>query len=690
MSRRNLLLVWSISFVAAFMTACESETRVTKVDPTQPNSQKAEGVLFSLPETVVVTEVPLTKVDSKPGLFHEWTKFFYPELTSDGYVTNEGSAFKVGVPSFSTRGQTDPNNVYIAHIKAKRFETKTLLLEVNEDGIIARTEASSRDETIDVVTSGLKTAASIVAPLLPIGAGGAPVGITADKGPGTYEDHFKKQLSARELALYESLDDDYRKFLKNNFGFDFLAYIAKKENIGSTLKSANIEFFLTLDKTQREFIEKRPRSNNRCVEGDVGTRCMATKVKQELVKALAAYDKIQELRQKRENFLAEITPAQVNSSSNLEFRLKELDAQIKATEATYFLGSAVETSATAKFEFKPTAAALTQNFFTYASGGDKPGICSVNPESADFKALWPQRLAGSCHAANYLFEPEDFRDLSGLAARLKAVPAGGGDPVSTYLYNNRLAAGTPALLTPSTPHGKRLLVSALRADLDNVVNGPSIYLPALFASVELSAKTIELTQKPVLTPTEVKQLNRLLLEDTYSTELYRQKSRASRQVSLSIDPPPNSFATTVQNAALTQSGKRGFPYRVAASTLARLLDDGNEKGRNGVRIAQFGPIQTLPAGLGGRRSSYKITYYDSTGAIKIFDMSADALIQKQNITDLTDAATTLRDAEAARLKRQTELLKAKKEKLDAEKALIEAQKELEKTQGEPSPSPSPQ
>ncbi len=63
-------------------------------------------------------------------------------------------------------------------------------------------------------------------------------------------------------------------------------------------------------------------------------------------------------------------------------------------------------------------------------------------------------------------------------------------------------------------------------------------------------------------------------------------------------------------------------------------------------------------------------------------MASDALIQKQNVTDLTDAATTLRDSESARLKRETELLELKKKKLDAEKALKEAQGEL-------SPTPSP-
>jgi len=65
------------------------------------------------------------------------------------------------------------------------------------------------------------------------------------------------------------------------------------------------------------------------------------------------------------------------------------------------------------------------------------------------------------------------------------------------------------------------------------------------------------------------------------------------------------------------------------------------------------------------------------------------LIQKQNITDLTDTATTLRDSEAAKLKRETDLLTAKKAKLDAEKALITAEKDLKAAQAGPSPSPTP-
>ncbi|MDQ3666549.1 MAG: DUF4831 family protein [Acidobacteriota bacterium] len=698
MSLKNHLLVCAISIAAVFSIACDSEILVTKVDPTKPGSQRTDGVLFSLPETVVVADVPMTKVSSSPGIFYKWTEFFYPELTTDDFISEPKTAFKIGAPTFTTRGQTDPNNVYIAHIKSKKFETKTLLLEMTEDGIVARTEATAKDETIDIVTSSLKTAASIAAPLLHLGAGGTEANLASPKVDATFEESFKKELTAQELALYESLDDSYKDFLRNHFGYDFLLYIATKENDDGTVRSANIEFFLTLNKKQRDVIIHKPRGTLKCVEGEAGTLCLAPDVKIELVKAKLAYDKIQVLRQKRETFLGETTPPQVGNSANLEFRLKELDAQIKATEQTYFFGSPAETSATAKFEFKPSTAAPIQRLFTYAAGGRKPGICVVTESPGVFKASWPRNLKGDCHDANYLIQMGDLRDAKAFVKRLKdQAPA---DLVSVYLFNN-FTAGLQGLLTAATgqdkPQIRERLLKRLIAELQTVVNGANIYNAALFSNVELSGSSLELLAElnsllalPLpLSPTDaarlisiVPQLNRTLLEDAYTDELFRQGAWASREVLLSVDSSANGFAQTVATASLQEPGKRSFPFRIAAPALVRVSDAGTEKGRSELRIAQFGPVQTLPASLGGRRSSYKITYHDSTGAIKIFDMASDALIQKQNVTDLTDAATTLRDSESARLKRETELLELKKKKLDAEKALKEAQ-------GEPSPTPSP-
>ncbi|HEV7397599.1 MAG TPA: DUF4831 family protein [Pyrinomonadaceae bacterium] len=707
MSATKTLLICTLCFVVTLSSACKTETLVTKVDPNNPGTQRTDGVLFSLPETVVVAEVPLTKTASSPGVFSEWTTFFYPELTSDNYTTEEKTSFKVGEPTFTTRGQTDPNNVYMAHIKAKQFETKTLLVEFNDDGIIARVEASSKDESIDIVTSGLKTVASIAAPLLHVGSPGAPLNNVAVKAAAeTDEQYFMKHLSEQDQALYSALSQKARDFLRYEFGFPFLVYVAQMS--GSTDdNSAGIGFFLTLNEKQRNFISAKPHTTNFCpalpppppgivpppAPAPAGQNCLDPDQLIDLVKALAAYNKIQTLRLQREKFVGEPTPPQVANSTNLEFRLKQLDDQITAIEHTYFLGTSSETTAKAKFEFKPGGpgvATANQNFFVYAAGGGKPGICAVNPEiSGNFKAVWPKNLKGECHAAGPQFEAGDFHDLKKLNDRLKKAATGGAaaaaDPVSVYVYGQLTGPTQVAVNGPAeTPLERSTLRNALIADLNLLVAGGSIYSPATFAKVNLSSDTIKLLNTPGGVPVaDVHKFNRLLLEDAYAQELYRQNAWTGRQVAMVVDAATPGIAQTVRTASLTESGKRGFPYRVPASTVARLTDDGIEKGRSDVRVAQFGPVQTLPANLGGRRSSYKITYYDASGAIKVFDMSADALIQKSNVTDLTDAATTLRDAEATRLARETDLLTKKKAKLDAEKALKDAQ-------GTPTPTPSPE
>ncbi len=265
-SKVTLALVLSI---IVCLTACENETRVSKIDPTKVGKLNSEGVVFSLPETVVVTEVPLTKTDSSPGTFSDWTEFFYPELTKDDYVTEEKTAFKIGAPTFTTRGQTDPHNVYLAHIKAKQFETKTLLLEFNDDGIIAKTDASSKDESIDIITSGIKTVASIAAPLLPIGAGGAAVGenkgttmkiAVAGKDDETY---FREHLSPRALALYEALSQTTKDDLRDNFGYRFLIYVTQISQNNDN-DAAGIEFFLTLNEKQWKIVKGLPKDAAPC------------------------------------------------------------------------------------------------------------------------------------------------------------------------------------------------------------------------------------------------------------------------------------------------------------------------------------------------------------------------------------------------------------------------------------------
>jgi hypothetical protein len=243
MLTKNEVLVCALSLTVALSTACHNETLVTKIDPAKPGSQRSEGVIFSLPETVVVADVSVTRSSGSPGRFASWTELFYPELTSNDYTTENRTSFKVGSPSFTTRGQTDPNNVYMAHIKAKQFETKTLLLEFNDDGIIARTEAASKDESIDILTSGIKTVASFAAPLL---------------GGQNDDEFFRSQLPTRARALYDTLDQQTKDDLKNILGYSFLLYVIHSSRLSNN-DSSGIEFFLTLNENQWKIIKGMPR-----------------------------------------------------------------------------------------------------------------------------------------------------------------------------------------------------------------------------------------------------------------------------------------------------------------------------------------------------------------------------------------------------------------------------------------------
>ena len=775
MSFKNAILYTVLMFSICLNAGCGGETVVTKIRPTEhPGTQPNKGVIFSLPQTVVIAEVPLTRVASNPGIFANWTRLFYPALTADDFVTEQKSVFKVGTAKFDTRGQTDPDNLYIAHINAKQFETKTLLLEFNEDGIIARTDASSKDDTIDVVTSGIKTAAAIVAPLIGGGAS-LPAALdssndigfleakirsreqalgdietapekksvceqkqiaasaareraskAADKAKVSRKDNdkvaadqaqkaaddassqadafcneaqFKLAMSEEDQLLYESLDDNYKAFLRENFGYQFLTYIAKRS---LTDGSTGIHFFLTLSEKQQRFFDNLTRTASPCEKWPAASKnCLATEVKLELLRAKAAYDKILELRKKRQDTLFERTGTDVNTSSHLEFRLKELDAQIKNLEQTFFFGTSTETSGVAKFELTPGKGLVEekQPLFSYSRGGTKPGVCSIDDkdEPGVFKAFVPEPLKGVCHAPGFLITSGDVRDTNAFVKRFKT--AASRDSVSSYLFS-QFRAQTQRMIDSSTdddkPQARANLLNALFTDLTNVIEGASIY-PTVVQHVKLSDATLKVqtdvtkleaipnpTQQQLAELTQLRRrLNRSLLDDTYAKELYRQSAWEPHAVALVIDPRTPGMATAVDEHDFVEKGKRGFPYRIAAVTTAKMLDDETEKGRSSLRIAQFGPVQSLPAKLGGRRSSYKITYFDSTGQIKVFDMSADALIQKDNVKDVTDAVTTLRDSEAAQLERDTKLLELKKKKLEAEKALKEAAKE------EPSPTPEP-
>jgi hypothetical protein len=106
-------------------------------------------------------------------------------------------------------------------------------------------------------------------------------------------------------------------------------------------------------------------------------------------------------------------------------------------------------------------------------------------------------------------------DVPALAAKLTTSP----DPVSSYL-RSRLQESVRSDLAGYSAAGAsaKTVLAALVKDLNGMVSGPSIYDSTRFKGVALRAETRELL---ALNPTgqQVARLNKLLLEDTYASEL---------------------------------------------------------------------------------------------------------------------------------------------------------------------------
>jgi hypothetical protein len=592
---KKKILALFLTLIALSAVGCfEGKTVVTRVSPhTSGRPQpKMNGVLFALPRTVVKIDVPVVRTERTRGQFFALSPFFFPgepfikktgvtlPTESDLPVKVEGVRYGLDAPKFGVRGKPDPEQTFMVHIRGGRFETKTLLLEVTEDGIIAKAEAESKNETIDFVTQGLKSVTSIAAPLLPLGLSPAarlanrnsaimesqafekaleqdfcqPLKKQADKnkdgipdkdasGKFIYEDTeeslFCQSLTTIEKIIYVNLTPSYRTFLKEKIKLQYLKQLSAEERqFFWTLKQEQIDYFTNLNEDYQK----------------------------ELHRAKLVYDKIQELLEQRAS-LVRSEPPPISAPDVLTNKLKELDEYAEGYKQSYFTGVTGKATSTGNFEFDPSSAPMEQPLFTYS---ETEGICST-----DDGAVGPKGLQ---------FAP-----------------------------NFKLAEGA-------------------------------------------------VCKKP-------------------------------QKVLVKLNLRSGQFSDSVTSANFNETGQRGFYYRVPAKVSAVLyvqsapagggarqqqqqeLPLGKEVGRDELAIAQLGPTVSLPASTGGRRSSYKLVYYDATGAVKTFNIGSDALIQKSNLTDVEAAATQLRDSKLTKLERETKLLKAEKDRLDAENALKKAKEE---------------
>lgn len=143
------------------------------------------------------------------------------------------------------------------------------------------------------------------------------------------------------------------------------------------------------------------------------------------------------------------------------------------------------------------------------------------------------------------------------------------------------------------------------------------------------------------------------------------------------------MAEKVRAAQLRQSGDRGFYYRIPGRAIAYVVQDGEpevEFARAPLSIAQYGPVVSLPASTGGRKTKYTLELFESSGGLKNFVMGSSALVQQKNITDLTDAVGTAIEAKGERNKAKAPADEL--QQLERQRKILEEKKKIRDLEGE--------
>ncbi len=131
-----------------------------------------------------------------------------------------------------------------------------------------------------------------------------------------------------------------------------------------------------------------------------------------------------------------------------------------------------------------------------------------------------------------LFAKVDFTDLLSLSKKLSQKT----DPISVFLSpkltdKNKAALAALSVAKNRSSDQEQILLADLAANLNIVVNGPSIYDEKRFQDIRLRPETEELLKKNAQGP-DLALLNRYLLEDAYPQEISRKPGNSLRSLDL--------------------------------------------------------------------------------------------------------------------------------------------------------------
>jgi uncharacterized protein DUF4831 len=723
--RRNEMVKLRTSLAACLVatallfTGCfKSKNEVSKIPPVDGKLVKLDGVPYALPRTVVQARVPFKLKTKSPGEFEKYVPCFFSPQVAAGRVREKSKVFSIDPPTFTSRGEPDPNEHYIAKIKGGLFENKTLFLEFNEDGVITKGEASSTNTAIDVVIAGARTAVSVASRIASGGvASPVPNGLTA-QDKTAFEDAridlcrgaiiaatLREAAAAADAAAKASGDGTARGHADTA--------LAESALIDQQLAVAARDFAAIADAFER---------------GDNPTFNAA----------------LNTFRGSNGNLLHNVLGKAVIVKGAVVGVASQL-----AAEPAKAVRDAAERIDTA---FKQTGVAHSCRMSLTA---EQIRVCSEKPEA--------DRTEGEKGVCNELARCE-----AEIRLRQDAFANGYAEAREKYnrlveLRKNREQLVTGASAPPNlSADAFKLLLAETDATINNYEKGfflgtedSSDAWTADFefrpgrAIVSNSFNTFQ-TSPPLMVFSPTAGLcatpeaddQGIKIKSSFKAEKCSPLPNDGKALWVSVRRLTDDDGYLGHMAAANRrdedAGKRGFYYRIPAKSLVKLesgkltgpeiltleqqsetgqkwspdtaapagalfVPTGSEVGRGTMKVAQLGVTASIPASSAGRTTQYTVEFDAATGALKNFRLASNALLEKSLVDEIGGAAGDVlsatearRSAREAREKAEAEAndpLTQKKRELEllkTENAINDEKKKLTDAQGaQPASTPPP-
>lgn len=689
MSKLRSTLVACMLVTCLLNAACfKSKNVVTKVPPagfTKP--VVLNGVPYALPRTVVTVRLPFKLVEKEPGELQRYTPCFFSREVAAGRITAESKAYSLDVPTFSSRGEPDPNEHYIAKIKGGFFENKTMELAFNDEGVITKGEAVSENTAIDVAIKGAHAAISVGAN---IAKGAAAALSNADNARNLKVDE--------EAALQKAQMDICRSVIvaeaATNAANSAVA-VAKAGGGGAHAAAAD------------------------AAAKDAEHKIEVTKGK--LAGALS-------ILTMSDSNNANLNPTQVDALCDLMQNVSPPPADAvpdpTSGRVTRFIAGAKcemlkVTPLYGEVKMDATKAQQEVEALASALGKDKRAD-ELRDKAKKINEAIKFSDDGEGFVNGFLEAKKQYELLVALKEKRQDIRSGESLPADTLkLMLDQLDA---AIATQQNTFFFGTKNEDPWAADFRFIPGKSVLSASGYNTSQTSPALLLFSKKQGLCATDEAAKQGVKIKESFKADTCDPAPDDAEALWVRVDRVMDDDGFLGHMAAANErdekTGERGFYYRIPAAAVVKLesgpltkdeiakfakqsvdgqrwrqsapdakapdnpvMPNGQEIARARMKVAQLGITASLPASAAGRKTQYTVEFDENTGAMKNFKLASNALLEKSIVDEAAGAANDIVGAKAARDKARADAAKAAAEANDP---LAQKKRELEllKTQNE--------